>query len=56
MTDLEQKQIARRRFLPSDYLVGDNAGEGLRAETEVPLMLEVLDPGKKAVGFEFKFY
>lgn len=56
MTDLEQKVIARRRFLPDDYLIGGNTTQGLPPGTEVPLMLEVLDPGKKAVGFEFNFY
>lgn len=56
MTDLDQKVIARRRFLPDDYLAGGNATGGLPPETEVPLILEVLDPGKKAVGFEFKFF
>lgn len=56
MTDLEQQQVARRRFLPSEYLIGSNSEHLLPPETEVPLMLEVLDPGKNAVGFEFNFY
>lgn len=56
MTNLEQKQVARRRFLPREYLIGSNDEQMLPPETEVPLMLEVLDPGKNAVGFEFNFY
>ena len=56
MTDLEQRVIARRRFLPDDYLVTELTAQGLPPGTEVPLMLEVVDPGKKAVGFEFNFY
>lgn len=56
MTDLDQVVIARRRFMPEQYLAGENASRGFSPDTEMPLMLEVLDPGKKAVGFEFKFY
>lgn len=56
MTDLQQKQVARRRFLPHEYLIGGDDGRILAPQTEVPLMLEVLDPGKDAVGFEFNFY
>lgn len=56
MTDLDQKVIAQRRFKPEQYLAGENASRGFSPDTEVPLMLEVLDPGKNAVGFEFKFY
>ncbi len=56
MTDLEQKQVARRRFLPNEYLIGSSSEGLLAPATEVPLMLEVLDPGKNAVGFEFNFY
>ncbi len=56
MTDLEQKQVARRRFLPHEYLIGNHSERMLPPTTEVPLMLEVLDPGKNAVGFEFNFF
>lgn len=56
MTDLEQKQVARRRFMPGEYLIGGNGQRDLPPSTEVPLMLEVLDPGNNAVGFEFNFY
>jgi hypothetical protein len=56
MTDLRQEEIARRRFLPKEYLVGDHDAMSFKPGNEVPLMLEVLDPGKQAVGFEFNFY
>ncbi len=56
MTDLSQEEIARRRFLPEEYLVGDSSVLSFKPGNEVPLMLEVLDPGKQAVGFEFNFY
>jgi hypothetical protein len=56
MTDLGQRVVARRRFLPGEYLVGNSDPDGLNPGSEVPLMLEVVDPGKNAVGFEFNFY
>jgi hypothetical protein len=56
MTDLGQRVVARRHFLPGEYLVGNSDITGLSPGTEVPLMLEVVDPGKNAVGFEFNFY
>jgi predicted Zn finger-like uncharacterized protein len=56
MTDLGQRVVARRRFLPGEYLVGSSDTTDLSPGTEVPLMLEVVDPGKSAVGFEFNFY
>jgi len=56
MTDLQQNEIARRRFLPNEYLVGENGAKEFAPRSEVPVMLEVLDPGKQAVGFEFNFY
>jgi len=56
MTDLGQRVVARRRFLPGEYLVGNSGTTGLSPGSEVPLMLEVVDPGKNAVGFEFNFY
>ncbi|HEY9148100.1 MAG TPA: DUF3426 domain-containing protein, partial [Gammaproteobacteria bacterium] len=56
MTDLQQQVVARRRFRPDQYLVGGGAQRQFVPNTEVPLMLEVLDPGESAVGFEFRFY
>lgn len=56
MTDLNQQVVARRRFRPEQYLVGERAQRQFVPNTEVPLMLEVVDPGESAVGFEFRFY
>lgn len=56
MTDLQQKVVARRRFLPEHYLVGDAAQQRFVPNTRIPLLLEVVDPGESAVGFEFHFY
>lgn len=56
MTDLQQKVIARRRFSPEQYLTGGGKHQQFTPNTEIPLMLEVVDPGDAAVGFEFHFY
>ncbi|MFO7593611.1 MAG: DUF3426 domain-containing protein [Pseudomonadota bacterium] len=56
MTDLQQKVVARRRFRPEQYLIGDARDREFIPNTEIPLMLEVVDPGENAVGFEFNFY
>jgi predicted Zn finger-like uncharacterized protein len=48
--------IALRRFAPEHYL-SDAAGipEGIPAGAILPIVFEVLDPGKTATGFEFNF-
>jgi hypothetical protein len=56
MTDIEQRVVAQRRFPPEQYLHNYHSGNSFRANSEVPLQLEVLDPGNDAVGFEFRFY
>jgi hypothetical protein len=56
MTDIEQRVVAQRRFTPEQYLHNYRRGDSFRANSEVPLQLEVLDPGNDAVGFEFRFY
>ena len=56
MTDIEQRVVARRHFTPELYLNNYSAGDLFSANSEVPLLLEVLDPGNRAVGFEFRFY
>lgn len=53
MVDLDQKVIARRRFRPREYLVDGDPGEPFAEENEAHLQLEVVDPGRDAVGFEF---
>ncbi|MCW8917863.1 MAG: zinc-ribbon domain-containing protein [Gammaproteobacteria bacterium] len=56
MTDIEQRVVARRRFPPAQYLTNYHEGDRFAANSEVALLLEVLDPGNQAVGFEFRFY
>lgn len=56
MTDIAQNRIASRRFDPVEYLAGTSPDGAFDSEIAVHLMLEVLDPGKDAVGFEFKFH
>jgi hypothetical protein len=56
MTDIEQRVVARRRFPPAQYLANYREGALFAVNSEVPLLLEVVDPGNQAVGFEFRFY
>jgi predicted Zn finger-like uncharacterized protein len=56
MTDIAQKRVATRRFEPVEYLAGSSPDGAFEPQVAVHLMLEVLDPGKDAVGFEFRFY
>lgn len=56
MTDLQQKVVAQRTFTPEEYLAGDFSRMGFTPNVEVPLMLELTDPGNNAVGFKFDFY
>ncbi|MEN8170755.1 MAG: DUF3426 domain-containing protein [Pseudomonadota bacterium] len=56
MTNIDQQVVARRHFTPEQYLPNHSGSSSFPADSEVPLMLEVLDPGNDAVGFEFRFY
>lgn len=56
MMDMEQKPVASRRFQPTEYLAGARADGIFGSEVGVHLMLEVEDPGKEAVGYEFSFH
>lgn len=56
MTDLEQKRVAVRRFLPEEYLAGPPPARLLSAGGSAQLQLEIADPGDEAVGFEFDFF
>jgi predicted Zn finger-like uncharacterized protein len=48
--------IALRRFTPAQYLSSAGAeAEGIPAKAVLPVIFEVLDPGKDATGFEFNF-
>ncbi len=56
MQDITGHTIAGRRFLPSEYLV-DNShiDAGIAARQSYQIQLNLIDPGKDAVGFEFEF-
>lgn len=56
MTNLDQKRVATRRFLPTEYLDNGNAQGLIPPGASVRLKLEIADPGQEAVGFEFEFY
>lgn len=56
LSDLNENRVAMRRFLPVDYLSDpDRIEVGLPAGALFSLSLEVEDPGRDAVAFEFRF-
>ena len=57
LSDLNERRIAMRRLAPQDYL-GDAIalGRGLPPGATATIDLEVADPGKLAVAFEFRFF
>jgi predicted Zn finger-like uncharacterized protein len=56
LTDASGKRVAMRRLRPAEYLDDDAAlRAGLPPGGDAALLLEVVDPGVKAVAFEFGF-
>lgn len=56
LSDLNDKRIAMRRFLPTEYLRDAAARTaGLAPGASAALVFEVKDPGQNAVAFEFAF-
>ncbi|HHJ80300.1 MAG TPA: DUF3426 domain-containing protein [Candidatus Tenderia electrophaga] len=56
MQDITGHTMAGRRFLPSEYLVDTTSvNTGIGAQQSQQIQLELIDPGKEAVGFEFDF-
>lgn len=54
---LDHKPLARRRFTPRQYLPADIAvDQGLAPQTPVAITLELVDPGQRAVNYEFGLY
>lgn len=48
--------VLRKRFVPADYLAPDaRAGGELAPHAYLPLVLDLEDPGVRAVGFELEF-
>ena len=55
--DITGQSIAERRFKPNEYLSDDiDAAKGLGSKQSIDITLELVDPGKDAVGFEFGFF
>jgi len=54
LSDLGDRAIAKRRFLPSEYLADSGTDRGFPAGATA-LVFEVADPGQEAVAFEFRF-
>ena len=56
-TNQQEKVIARREFSPNEYLPqGEDANVLMPSGQTVNLILEVVDPGKDAFGYEFHFF
>ena len=55
--DITGHVIAARRFTPSEYLAKEvDQKTGMAPQQPADIALELADPGKEAVGFEFEFY
>lgn len=51
-TDVKNETVAARRLRPQEYLGGEMAGlKYIPARTEVRISLEVVDPGRNALGY-----
>ena len=56
LLDTTNQPVARRRFQPTDYLRPDaDIKSGLATDVYLPVLLELVDPGAQAVGFEIRF-
>lgn len=56
-SDLNGQKVAMRNFIPKEYLPTKvNRTKGMPSDTPVQIKLEVYDPGKNAVNFEFDFF
>ena len=56
-SDMNGEKVAARNFLPKDYLPsGHKLDDGMESNVPIHLELEIVDPGKSAVNFEFDFF
>jgi predicted Zn finger-like uncharacterized protein len=56
LLDISRNLVAARRFFPSEYLQDETIQPaGFPADSTLPIIFEVLDPGSSAVNFEFAF-
>lgn len=54
-SDISGTLVAVRRFMPEEYLHGKDPAAGMAPGEETLVMLEVVDPGERAVSFQFDF-
>lgn len=56
LSDVAGRVMASRRLQPAEYLGEDvDVKKGIPSRTPVHVVLEVVDPGRDAVGFQFDF-
>ncbi len=56
-SDMNGEKVAMRNFMPKDYLPSNlNIDKGMESNVPIQLELEIVDPGKNAVNFEFDFF
>jgi predicted Zn finger-like uncharacterized protein len=56
LLDAANQPVAKRRLQPADYLrPGADIAAGLATDVYLPVLLELGDPGERAVGFEIQF-
>ncbi len=54
-SDVSGTPIAVRRFLPDEYLREADPSRGMAPGQQTRVMLEIVDPGSRAVSFQFDF-
>jgi predicted Zn finger-like uncharacterized protein len=54
-SDIAGTPVAVRRFLPEEYLHDKNPARGMAPGEQTLVMLEVVDPGERAVSYQFDF-
>jgi predicted Zn finger-like uncharacterized protein len=56
LTDLDNNPVAMRRFRPAEYMPDPaRRAEGIAPRATAAVAFEVVDPGKRAVAFQFDF-
>jgi predicted Zn finger-like uncharacterized protein len=56
LLDASGEPMSKLRFSPSDYLAeGASRDSGMTPQAYLPLVLDLPDPGREAVGFELNF-
>jgi hypothetical protein len=57
LMDAGGQVVSRLRLSPSDYLAeGSSKDSGMTPQAYLPLVLDLPDPGREAVGFELNFH